>query len=298
MKTKIFRHVAIVLLLAGSFSIWVALIMTSCNTLERTYTEDIYPAVSPDGQYIVYIFNVVNTETDNYLSSGLYVISINGTEEKLLFPTGNSYGIPALCWSQDGRKLATTEGTYTIKNSMVTDFRAKSNEINLYLESWSPDGKNFLCDDRSKLFLCDTFFNNIRELPFIAACPRWMPDGKHIVCSMWSTLWTCSEICITDTLGTDTIRLTHNGGSKHDITPSPDGTMIAWGEDYSIFVMNSDGTNQRKLDNGRYPAWTPDSKYIVYTQGNITKDWRSYYIWKISIDGKEKIQITKNKKNK
>ena len=60
--------------------------------------------------------------------------------------------------------------------------------------------------------------------------------------------------------------------------------------------MNSGGSNQRELDKGMNPNWTPDSKYIVYSKSQ--KDDRrrsSNYIWKISIDGKEKKQITNNK---
>jgi Tol biopolymer transport system component len=91
------------------------------------------------------------------------------------------------------------------------------------------------------------------------------------------------------------VRLTHNIGDIHELMPSPDGSMIAYCVAYGIYVMDSDGTNHKELVSGYYPAWTPDSKYIVYTfTDNFGSVQFSDYLWKISIDGKEKIQITKN----
>lgn len=276
--------------------IWIMLV--SCggeHGLEKTFSSDNYPAVSPDGRWVIFSFNVVNEKSENYPPSGLYIMTIDGKEEKLLFPYDFTITGTTPCWSPDGRQIVTTDGIYTIKDNMITEFRSKG-DINMFFPSWSPDGKTILCFDGPKAFLCDTLFKNIRELPFRATYPRWMPDGKHIICSLSSTLWAGTEICITDTLGSNMIRLTHNVGINSDLAPSPDGTMIAWCSEYTIYIMNSDGTNQRELDNGLYPSWTPDSKSIVYTKGDNTKDWQSFYIWKTFIDGKEKIQITKNHK--
>ena len=269
-------------------SLSIVLILASCTGLSRIFTEDSYPAVSPCGHLIVFSFNVVNGEDENYPPSGLYVINIDGTGEKLLSPYDIMSGLPATasCWSPDGRQIVTTKGIYTIKNSTVTDFRPINDDIKSL--SWSPDGKTILYNSfDSKIFLCDTLFNNIRELPFEADYPRWMPDGQHIVCLIGS------EIYITDTLGIDMIRLNHNG---YYPVPSPDGSLIAFMNSMNnICIMTSDGANLRVLDKGEYPAWTPDSKYIVYTKPKANKLWDSYYIWKISIDGKEIKQITKNK---
>jgi len=276
--------------------IWVALIIVSCNTLSRENTVDRYPAVSPDGQYIVYNFSIINGDAEKYPPEGLYIINIKGTEKNLL----HLHGARA-SWSPDGRQIVTTNGIYTIKNRMVTDIRPINNDIKpLLFFSWSPDGITILYNSYdSKVFLCDTFFNNIRELPFKAEWARWMKDGKNIVCSMRSPQWTGSEICIIDTLGSETFRLTYNGENKHyhSIAPSPDGNMIAFNCSlYTIYVMNSDGTNLRELDKGMDPTWTPDSRYIVYSKyQQDNKRWSSNYMWKISVDGKEKIQITNNK---
>jgi TolB protein len=58
---------------------------------------------------------------------------------------------------------------------------------------------------------------------------------------------------------------------------SPDGSQIVFESDregtQQIYVMNADGSNQRRISfgNGRYatPVWSPDGRYIAFTkQGN------------------------------
>src|SRR3954453_7830151 len=54
---------------------------------------------------------------------------------------------------------------------------------------------------------------------------------------------------------------------------SPNGKLIAFddggvsGNLSDLYVMNADGTNVRKLTNGRYvlrPTWSPDSKRLAF----------------------------------
>lgn len=53
--------------------------------------------------------------------------------------------------------------------------------------------------------------------------------------------------------------------SSYDPSWSPDGTRIAFIRDEEIWLMNPDGTNQKKIsDNGLYPAWSPDGTQIAF----------------------------------
>ena len=259
------------------------------------------PTVSPDGTRIAFNFQLSgDTTNSSYPLPGLYIASINGTGEKFLFRNSGTF-----CWSIDGKKIATGKGIYTIENDIVKNFRPKSSEIPIFqISDWSPDGKTLLGFSETKVYLCDTLFQNIRELPITVFAPRWMPDGNHIIGEMWSSEWMYSEIAITDTLCSNIVRLTHRTVTDwvwyFTPAPSPDGSMIALNKSRTtIYVMNPDGSNLQFLTGGRYPAWTPDSKYIVYSK-KTEGDGEVFhsYIWKISIDGKEKIQITNNHKIK
>ncbi len=68
------------------------------------------------------------------------------------------------------------------------------------------------------------------------------------------------------------------------------------GRNLDIYVMDSDGRNQRRLTVNpsvdRYPAWSPDGKKIVFVsnRNNVNKDHKQ--IWVIDADGKNPIRLT------
>ena len=82
------------------------------------------------------------------------------------------------------------------------------------------------------------------------------------------------EIYITDTVGDQTpINLTDNNTADYYPTWSPDNTEIAFFSrrdgNHEIYVMRSDGRQQRRLTNhpavDKAPSWSPDGKTIVFT---------------------------------
>ncbi|TMM25586.1 MAG: hypothetical protein E6F95_01450 [Actinobacteria bacterium] len=68
--------------------------------------------------------------------------------------------------------------------------------------------------------------------------------------------------------GTDLTRLTHSPAFEFDPSWSPDGTQIAYrsdrGDESEIWVMNADGTDQRRPTAGLSPAWSPDGSSIAF----------------------------------
>ncbi len=110
--------------------------------------------------------------------------------------------------------------------------------------------------------------------------PRTSPDGQNIV--YVSVQDGNPEIYRRRIDGTDVRRLTFNSDSvsNGDYSPdwSPDGTQLVFvsnrsssivNKSPSIYLMNADGTNQRRLtlSTGMYdtPRWSPDGAYIAFS---------------------------------
>jgi TolB protein len=76
------------------------------------------------------------------------------------------------------------------------------------------------------------------------------------------------DVWTIDADGTDLTRLTHSPGPDFDPSWSPDGTRIAFRSERNgepeIWVMNVDGTKQRRLTAGLSPAWSPDGSLIAF----------------------------------
>ena len=76
------------------------------------------------------------------------------------------------------------------------------------------------------------------------------------------------DVWTIDPDGTDLTRLTDSPGPDFDPSWSPDGTRIAFRSERSgepeIWVMNADGTEQRRLTAGLSPAWSPDGLLIAF----------------------------------
>lgn len=77
------------------------------------------------------------------------------------------------------------------------------------------------------------------------------------------------------------------GGGKIAFSSNGDG-------DYEIYVMNSDGTNQKKLTNNSsddvFPRWSPDGSKIVF----VSERDGNKEIYKMNSDGSSQIRLTIN----
>jgi len=140
------------------------------------------------------------------------------------------------------------------------------------------------------VFSLDT--SNPLPPPEEAASPAWSPDGQRIAFECYLEGPTTSvrdsdqrqfrsdtaDICVVNVDGSNRVRLTANEVADNDPTWSPDGTRIAYIGGDSIYVMNSDGSNQQRLvvhplpESGIYYwnrpewiAWSPDGKYLTFS---------------------------------
>ena len=263
-------------------AILIILSAVSCTPIDKVLEKDEYPVVSPNEKFILYSHTIYNGTGGDVSTTGLYMLSADDKSEKYqlyqdqisISSDFHPFRNEILC----NKGIIYFDDDYNITNTYFpTDFT-------LIAPKWSSDGKTILYREYNKIYLIDTLFENKREL-FHGLDPNWTPDGKIIYYNHDK-----QGICITDTLKKEEIKLTNN---KNDQYPSysPDGSKIIWNKMEEIWIMNSDGTNQHFLTDGIHPSWYPDSKNIIYSKSNYKK-YASYYLWKINIETKNKIQLT------
>ena len=203
---------------------------------------DIYPAWSPDGNWIAFLRYTSDLPRCGPVPSlildcnhaSLYLIHPDGTGLKLLIDDvrieagdgGDHLPYNAPVWSPDGNWLAVLVGN---EQSDIALVNVDNNEVKLlvvneakdYYPAWSPDGSTL------------AFVSN--------------REGNH-------------EIYLISADGTNLVNLTQN--TVNDFAPvwSPSGRYIAFLSDYKLFVMNADGSELAEIM-GKYifavgrPTW-------------------------------------------
>jgi uncharacterized repeat protein (TIGR01451 family) len=215
--------------------------------------------------------------------SGIYTVKPDLTGEKLFpgIPTNSGAGKPE--WSPDGSRLAfqisnnifvvNANGTGLLK--LVDNVSERNRGI-----TWSPNGSQIAYigsgpseDTLHTIHIANADGSGSYRLPgsptFLWAVD-WSPDGTKFVYS------NAEELFVINTDGTGkqqltTVQQTQNGSTAdYDPRWSPDGTRILFTRYRSSiaansWVMNADGSNQRKLFNfdSYTPQWAPDGRSIV-----------------------------------
>ncbi len=257
---------------------------------------DYEAAWSPDGKTIAYIHgDSVSSKT------GIYLIDTNGANNRILYI---SNGAHSPSWSPDGEWLVFSDKAqiYKIKSNGDSLIQLTSEGRN-YFPSWSPDGKWIAYD--SNRDTKDGGYNiwkmnadgKDKSKIIGGRMPSWFLDSKWILFIGYH-----SELFkVNSDHPSDTIKISHlnenNIYASENKYPkySPDGNSIAYtsqsnGGAPQIWVMNSDGTNQKQLTEtqGYGCDWSPDGEWIIYTDSRAI----SGRLWIMKRNGKNKHQIT------
>jgi Tol biopolymer transport system component len=180
--------------------------------------------------------------------------------------------------------------------------------------SWSPDGSRIVFhsdrDGRPQIYVMNADGSNEKRLLASTGWDGWAywsPDGTRIAFSRWAdqsgTGDYRTEVYVMNADGTNVRRLTYSTGATgeyaHGAWPSgwsSDGSQILfywYREGYDqLWIMNSDGSNQRRLTTDSHwnaiPTMSPDGTQIAfssYRDGN-------YEIYVMNADGTGQTRLT------
>ncbi|MYB01031.1 hypothetical protein F4X90_15355 [Candidatus Poribacteria bacterium] len=194
-----------------------------------------------------------------------------------------------------------------------------SNPVNLTRDAsadfspvWSPTGEQILFVSFRKggesLYLMNADGNNIRKVLdnwHSRSSATWSPDGKRIASVSDAVLY----IATIDGKSVEPVAQT-GFGSVGDPAWSPDGNQIAfvlhkfraiqnqadaiaWQDEETIYLINRDGSQLRKLVSEKgpdalRPTWSPDGDEIIYQQ-----EVRGFtQLFKIDVRSRAKTQLT------
>ncbi len=261
------------------------------------------PAWSPDGKWIAY-WHYDPNGTDSTFTTGLYIIDTTGQERKRVIE-GNAWNPD---WSPDGRYMVFNHGRdiYQIEiNSLV--LTQITNVASAFFPNYSPDGTRIAFDqttnyptvpsDSSGIWVY--YFKDATKIHLgLGRDPDWNSSGDKIVyVGPPGITNTETQIWKADTAGLTKIQLTSNDFVTNRYPAwSPDGLKIVWSVTapdiyYSdIWIMNSDGTEQRRLTTGAYPSWSPDSKKLVFMKP--LPDKSKGVLWIIDLQSMQIKQLT------
>ena len=203
-------------------------------------------------------------------------------------------------WSPDGKKIAFVSNRNNVnkdhKQIWVIDADGK-NLIRLTdglvdaFPDWSPDGTKIVYDAYlvpedhhlapGGITVMDADGNNKRLVKNARGLhPSWSPDGKRIAFIAGKNPGDDAQIYVMDVDGRNSEQLTHDPVHKRLPSWSPDGKRIAYVGGLVIWVVDSDGENQRQItrvNNDEHPTWSPDSESIAFH--SILRDFvRGIYV--------------------
>jgi TolB protein len=248
-----------------------------------------FPAVSPDGRHLVLSERTGRASPDD--RTALVVWETTGANPRRIYRANGSAMGPQ--WSADGRRIVFGAGSYflarqgrpaqivTVASDGSDPHPLPTGSGNAGFPSWSPDSKQvvyrFWGETAGGLRIVNLADGAIRTLTTgYDNFPMWSPKGDRIAFNRLAG--DDFDIYTIRPDGTDVRRLTEAPGNDSHPAWSPDGEYILFSSSRfgfkdeaamfdipqpygELFIMKSDGSDQRALTDNRWeegtPAWVP-----------------------------------------
>jgi formylglycine-generating enzyme required for sulfatase activity len=254
------------------------------NPVDTTSSQSSNSTLSPSGSSGGVIAFFSNRDGNDEI----YTMNADGTGQCNLINNPFSDTDPA--WSPDGSQIAfasTRDRNYEVyvMDADGSNMRRLTNHPDIDAHpTWSPDGSQiaFLSrrDGNVEVYLINVDGSNLQRIThnnYDDFEINWSPDGRLIALSSqvgkFGDIYTINIETVSQG-ATQRTQLTDT--EAHDAFPkwSPDGSRIAFitnrdGDgNWEIYVMNSDGSNQRRLTYADgldgIPTWSPDGTQIAF----------------------------------
>jgi Tol biopolymer transport system component len=271
--------------------------------LVQSPTAEWHPAWSPDGAWIAFVRQVAEGGRDPSCetppedpdavvewaqrceeglpsTSQIFLIRPDGTGERQLTEAvpGTLWGVS---WSPNGDTIAYAHlrlGGVFVVDVATGETRQVFSDPAPDIGGWSPDGRLLLVhggvvgnvEDRG-VFAVAADGSGARRIAAELTGVSWSPDGTRI--AGWRDLTGRGEVTAIVTIAADGTgeRVLNDDG----VWPrwSPDGRSIAYtrvngradGTLGEAWLMDADGSNQRKLADGDVDGWSPDGEWILFS---------------------------------
>ena len=230
-------------------------------------------------------------------SKDIYVVNGEvGKQERMTIHPKDDYN-PT--WSPDGKRIAFVSNRNKNKPQIWVIGLEDKNPVRITdgnhdnYPDWSPDGKSIVYQSQrnlnqpSELYLIDLDGNNHSLLVGADSIhPCWSPGGTRVIFSHRREAET-NQIYSIDSDGENLKQLTYDNVHKRYPSFSRDGRKIAYTGKQHIWVMDSDGMNQKRVTKRKdfvdeHPTWSPDSKAIAFYSMRNQLDGLSIFIVELS----------------
>jgi Tol biopolymer transport system component len=275
----------------------------------RKIIADVMPGISlsPDSKHVAFVRGYAAQN-----AGALIVANMDGTEERTLLSRKAPDGFAGGVWSPGGNSLAVVLWNDSGKTMSIVEVPAAGGpEKIITTKRWAGLGGVSWLGDGSGLIMIATDERRsppqIWFVPYPSGEPRKITNdlnGYHnlSLTEDSSTLVTVrgrgvANIWVTNAADTTTARQVTSGNSEgaEGLSWTPGGQIVystVVGGNWDLWIMNADGSNQKQLTfdsrTNRYPAVSPDGRYIVFVSDRAGID----HIWRVNIDGSNPKQLT------